>query len=96
MFNLSSLKLSHFLISMGILLALAHLLGYLAKRIGIPRVIGEVSAGLVLGPTLLRFFSPKPLHGCSMVFRNKTECLVLCINWLITHVLFRVKVSYKI
>ena len=59
MFNLSSLELSHFLISMGILLALAHLLGYLAERIGIPRVIGEVSAGLVLGPTLLGFFFPE-------------------------------------
>jgi K+:H+ antiporter len=58
-FNLSSLELSHFLISMGILLALAHLLGYLAERIGIPRVIGEVSAGLVLGPTLLGFFFPE-------------------------------------
>src|SRR4051812_14065262 len=44
---------------MGILLALAHLLGYLAERVGIPRVIGEVSAGLVLGPTLLGFFSPE-------------------------------------
>ena len=44
---------------MGILLALAHLLGYLAERIGIPRVIGEVSAGLVLGPTLLGFFFPE-------------------------------------
>ena len=44
---------------MGILLALAHLLGYLAERLGIPRVIGEVSAGLVLGPTLLGFFFPE-------------------------------------
>ncbi|MBB6445449.1 cation:proton antiporter [Bacillus benzoevorans] len=58
MFNLSSIELSHFLISMAILLALAHLLGYLAERLAIPRVIGEVSAGLVLGPTLLGYFYP--------------------------------------
>jgi Kef-type K+ transport system membrane component KefB len=37
---------------------MAHLLGYLAERIFIPRVIGEVAAGLVLGPTILGHFFP--------------------------------------
>ena len=59
LFNLSSIELSHFLISMAVLLAFAHLLGYLAERLAIPRVIGEVAAGLVLGPTLLGYFFPE-------------------------------------
>ena len=44
---------------MAVLLAFAHLLGYFAERLAIPRVIGEVAAGLVLGPTLLGFFFPE-------------------------------------
>jgi Kef-type K+ transport system membrane component KefB len=58
LFNFSSIDLSHLLLAMAILLGLAHLLGYLAQRIMIPRVIGEVSAGLVIGPSLLGYFFP--------------------------------------
>ncbi|CRK81076.1 cation:proton antiporter [Neobacillus massiliamazoniensis] len=58
MFSLTGAEISHFLLAMGCLLAMAHLLGYLAERIFIPRVIGEVAAGLVLGPTILGHFLP--------------------------------------
>lgn len=58
MFSLTGTEISHFLLAMGCLLAAAHLLGFLAERIFIPRVIGEVAAGLVLGPTLLGHFFP--------------------------------------
>jgi Kef-type K+ transport system membrane component KefB len=59
LFNLSSIELSHFLLATAVLLAFAHLLGFLAERLMIPRVIGEVAAGLVLGPTLLGYFYPQ-------------------------------------
>ncbi len=58
MFSLTGTEISHFLLAMGCLLAMAHLLGFLAERIFIPRVIGEVAAGLVLGPTILGHFFP--------------------------------------
>ncbi|WP_410981680.1 cation:proton antiporter [Bacillus cereus] len=58
MFSIQSVDVAHFLFAMGCLLALAHLLGFLAERLMIPRVIGEISAGLVLGPTLLGYFFP--------------------------------------
>ncbi|HEK9102332.1 cation:proton antiporter [Bacillus pfraonensis] len=58
MFSIQSVDVAHFLFAMGCLLALAHLLGFLAERMMIPRVIGEISAGLVLGPTLLGYFFP--------------------------------------
>jgi Kef-type K+ transport system membrane component KefB len=44
---------------------MAHLLGYLCERVFIPRVIGEVTAGIVLGPTLLGYFYP---HAFSWLF----------------------------
>lgn len=67
LFSFSSLELSHFLLATAILLALAHLLGYLCERVMIPRVIGEVAAGLVLGPTLLGYFYP---HAFTWLFNG--------------------------
>ena len=67
MFSFSSIELSHFLLATAILLALAHLLGYLCERVMIPRVIGEVAAGLVLGPTLLGYFYP---HAFTWLFNG--------------------------
>ncbi|MGW5677884.1 cation:proton antiporter [Streptomyces sp. NPDC003860] len=40
------------MISMALVLALAHVLGRLARRCGQPAVIGEILAGVLLGPTL--------------------------------------------
>lgn len=62
MFSLTGSEISHFLLAMGALLAAAHLLGYLAERIFIPRVIGEVAAGLLLGPTLFGHLFPALFH----------------------------------
>lgn len=38
----------------------AGLLGALASRLGIPAVIGELAAGILLGPTLLGWVTPSP------------------------------------
>ena len=42
-----------FLLSLATLLGVARLLGELARAIGLPLVVGELSAGILLGPTLL-------------------------------------------
>lgn len=62
MFELDAMAFSHFLLAMALLLALAHLLGYIAERFMIPRVIGEVASGLVIGPTILGYFFPDAFH----------------------------------
>ena len=41
------------LLQLGILLALAFLLGRLAERIGLPATTGELATGLLLGPSVL-------------------------------------------
>src|SRR5258705_7132542 len=41
-----------------ILIATAHLFGYLFARLRQPKVIGEIAAGVVLGPTLLGRIAP--------------------------------------
>lgn len=68
MFSLTSAEISHFLLVMAITLATAHLLGYIAERAYIPRVIGEVAAGLVLGPTLMGHFFPDVFSWMFMGF----------------------------
>jgi Kef-type K+ transport system membrane component KefB/mannitol/fructose-specific phosphotransferase system IIA component (Ntr-type) len=42
-----------FLLSLAALLTSARLLGELARRLGLPLVVGEISAGILLGPTVL-------------------------------------------
>lgn len=73
MFSLTGAEISHFLLAMGCLLALAHLLGYLVERIFIPRVIGEVAAGLVLGPTILGHFYPNAFKWLFLGFPTEDK-----------------------
>jgi Kef-type K+ transport system membrane component KefB len=47
------------LTSLGLLLATAHLFGFLFSRIGQPRVIGEILGGVILGPTVLGTLFPR-------------------------------------
>jgi Kef-type K+ transport system membrane component KefB len=49
---------AHFLLALAAILVAAHILGSLAARFRQPRVIGEIGAGLVLGPTLLGHLAP--------------------------------------
>ncbi|WP_245966828.1 cation:proton antiporter [Sphaerisporangium album] len=47
-----------FLLQVGLLLLLATLLGRLAARLGMPAIVGELSVGVLLGPSLLAHLAP--------------------------------------
>ena len=47
-----------FLIQLSVLLLLARLLGQAARRLGQPAVVGEIAAGVVLGPSVLGQLAP--------------------------------------
>ncbi len=57
------------LLALGVLLALARLLGEVARKLGQPTVAGELLAGVLLGPTVLGAIFPAaeealfPVHG---------------------------------
>ncbi|KQV19260.1 hypothetical protein ASE03_00450 [Kitasatospora sp. Root187] len=51
----------HFFLAVAAVLAASHLGGVLAQRLGQPRVIGEICAGLALGPSLLGKLAPDVL-----------------------------------
>ena len=56
--QLSEIQVLRFLIQFTLLFVLARLLADLMKRVGQATVIGELLAGLVLGPTILGRFAP--------------------------------------
>ncbi len=47
-----------FLVQIGLLLVVARLLGQLCRRVGQPAVVGELAAGVVLGPSVLGRIAP--------------------------------------
>ncbi|HVA80179.1 MAG TPA: cation:proton antiporter, partial [Candidatus Binataceae bacterium] len=56
--QLSELEILGFLLQIGLLLAASRVLADLMKRIGQAAVIGELLAGILLGPSLLGHFAP--------------------------------------
>src|SRR5688572_28445930 len=49
-------------LSLGLLLGLARVLGEVAQRLGQPMVVGEILAGVLLGPTVLGRFAPAAME----------------------------------
>lgn len=73
MFTLASGDLARFLFGMVLLLAAANLFGYIAERLSIPRVIGEVVGGLILGPTCLGALFPSAFHWLYLGFSSESN-----------------------
>jgi hypothetical protein len=48
------------LLEIGVILLAARIVGWLFRKIGQPRVVGEMAAGILLGPTLLGSSSRGP------------------------------------
>lgn len=61
--RLSSQEVIRLLVQLGVLLAFSRLFAELARRIKQPAVLGEIVAGIVLGPTLLGTLSPEIFSG---------------------------------
>ena len=55
-------ELGRIVLSLFVLLCSAHLLGYVCVRLRQPRVVGEIVAGLLLGPSLLARVAPTASH----------------------------------
>jgi Kef-type K+ transport system membrane component KefB len=56
--KLSSAEVLHFLIIVTIVLVLARVLGELCRKYKQPAIIGEILAGIILGPTILQHYWP--------------------------------------
>ncbi|PLT33363.1 cation:proton antiporter [Bacillus sp. V5-8f] len=95
MFSLTSAEISHFLFAMGCLLASAHFLGFIAERLFIPRVIGEVAAGLVLGPTLLGHFFPEAFNWMFLGFQTEDKLFGLIYQFGLLMLMFNSGLKFQ-
>jgi Kef-type K+ transport system membrane component KefB len=60
---MSNSEIGHLIFLLFLLVAAAHLLGYVFMRLRQPRVIGEILAGVILGPAILGRFSSQFSSG---------------------------------
>lgn len=95
MFSLQGADLAHFLLAMGSLLALAHILGYFAERINMPRVIGEIGAGLVLGPTLFGYFFPEIFQWLFLGFEGEDKLFGLLYQFGLLMLMFSSGLNFQ-
>ena len=65
------------------LFAVARLLGALAKRLGLPSVVGELSAGLLLGPSIFGVFFPGTFDWFlpSGEYSETQSAMLLAVSW---------------
>jgi Kef-type K+ transport system membrane component KefB len=79
-----------FLLAIAIVMVATHGLGRLVRRIGQPPVVGEVAAGVVLGPTLLAsaspqlyqyLFPPPVLSALSMAAQLGLVVFMFLVGW---------------
>ncbi len=73
--------LLRFWISLAILLMAAKLLGHAARRLGQPAVVGELTAGVLLGPTLLGRLAP---DTAAYLFpaEGNVAAMIAAVAWL--------------
>ena len=53
-----------FLLQIAVIVGFSHMVAMLFRRFGQPRVVGEMAAGIALGPTLFGLLAPKPISLC--------------------------------
>lgn len=78
---MSDLELSRLLLSLVFLLSFALAMGHVLESFRLPRVIGEISAGLILGPTLLGALLPDVYRWIFHAFDDQAKLLSV-FHWL--------------
>lgn len=90
MAKLSPQDVTMMLLSLGVLLGTARILGEIAKRLNQPAVLGEILAGILLGPTVLGKVFPGmtlalfPSSGPQAIFLNGLTIVAVVLYLLVT------------
>lgn len=79
--TLTNMELTRFFFAIVLLLVSAHWFGYIFERLKLPRVIGEIVGGLVLGPTVLGFFAPGAYDWIFNAFEGEGK-LISIVYWI--------------
>ena len=80
MIKLSEIELTRFFFAIILLLVSALILGYVFKKLKLPKVIGEISGGLLLGPTVLGSIAPELYTWLFNAFEFEGK-LIAMVSW---------------
>mgnify|MGYP003571152599 CR=1 FL=1 len=72
---MSEFELSRMFVALMCLLGAAHAFGYLFERFSLPRVVGEITGGILLGPTLLGRVFPELYDAGFSAFPAQADVL---------------------
>ena len=78
---MTEVDLSRLFLAIVCLLGMAHGCGYACERYGMPRVIGEIGAGILLGPSLLGFFLPE-IHAAVFAAFPSQKDVLSALYWI--------------
>jgi Kef-type K+ transport system membrane component KefB len=78
--TLNNLELSRIFLAVVLLLIAGHSVGYLFQRFTLPRVIGEILGGLLLGPSVLGYLFPEVHNWIFNAFASEGKLLSI-IYW---------------
>jgi Kef-type K+ transport system membrane component KefB/mannitol/fructose-specific phosphotransferase system IIA component (Ntr-type) len=84
----SSSETTLLLLSIGLMLAVGRALGELSKRLGMPALLGEIVAGILLGPSLLGRVFPEwhaglfPTQGSVATGQSALKLIAICLYLL--------------
>src|SRR5258706_2442322 len=86
--SLSDIELTRFFVAIVALMGLAHVMGSLFGRLHMPRVIGEIAGGLVLGPTLLGAIAPGAYRWVFTAFPEEGKLLAMASEFGVVLLMF--------
>lgn len=72
---MSEFELSRMFAALMCLLGAAHAFGYLFERLSLPRVVGEITGGILLGPTFLGRIFPELYEAIFRAFPTQADVL---------------------
>jgi Kef-type K+ transport system membrane component KefB len=75
---IENLELTRFFLAIAMLLVSAHIFGYIFTKLKMPKVVGEIFGGLILGPTFLGYLVPEFYQR---IFLTQGKLLAI-IYWL--------------
>ncbi len=79
--TLTDTELTRFFFAIVLLLLFSQTFGFLLNKLKLPRVIGEIFGGLLLGPTFLGYFSPNAYTWLFSAFESEGK-LISLMSWL--------------
>ena len=71
----------NFIAALSIIIVVAKAGGYVSTRIGLPAVLGELVAGIILGPTVLNMLHAWPAFSADEHLAESIQMMAL-VRWL--------------